>query len=72
MVVPKEGFVVMEKESVSSAPSVSPLRLQPQFPDFTIPVKVSFSFRIIKLCKGSPFFVFSASLMRIFEFCMSF
>jgi len=45
MVVPKEGLVVMDKESVSSASSDSHLRLQPHFPDFTIPVKVSsFSF----------------------------
>lgn len=41
MVVPKEGLVVMDKESLSSASSDSHLRLQPQFPDFTIPVKVS-------------------------------
>lgn len=44
MVVPKEGLLVMEKES---APSDSHLRLQPQFPDFTIPVKVSFFFLLV-------------------------
>lgn len=41
IVIPKDGFVVMQNDSVSSAPSDSPLRLQPQFPDLTIPVKVS-------------------------------
>ncbi|KAJ4897764.1 putative mitochondrial adenine nucleotide transporter BTL1 [Raphanus sativus] len=45
MVVPKEGFVVMTKESISSSPSESPLRLQPQFPDLTIPVKDFFKSR---------------------------
>ncbi|WZY84115.1 hypothetical protein YC2023_030499 [Brassica napus] len=45
MVVPKEGFVVMAKESISSSPSESPLRLQPQFPDLTIPVKEFFKSR---------------------------
>ena len=50
MAVPKEGFVGMVKDSVSSAPSESPLPLQPQFPDFTIPVKVSsFSFPLASL-----------------------
>ena len=51
MVVPKEGFVVMAKESISSSPSESPLRLQPQFPDLTIPVKVS-SFAYCFLCSS--------------------
>lgn len=62
MVVPKEGLVVMDKESISSAPSDSHLRLQPHFPDFTIPVKVSSFF--------SPSFwsSLSASFIRIFEF----
>jgi solute carrier family 25 phosphate transporter 23/24/25/41 len=45
MVVPKEGLVVMDKESVSSASSDSHLRLQPHFPDFTIPVKDFFKSR---------------------------
>ncbi|KAG2294372.1 hypothetical protein Bca52824_041041 [Brassica carinata] len=45
MVVPKEGFVVKAKESISSSPSESPLRLQPQFPDLTIPVKEFFKSR---------------------------
>ena len=51
MVVPKEGFVVKAKESISSSPSESPLRLQPQFPDLTIPVKVS-SFSVCFLCSS--------------------
>ena len=51
MVVPKEGFVVMAKESISSSPSESPLRLQPQFPDLTIPVKVS-TFAYCFLCSS--------------------
>lgn len=49
MVVPKEGFVGMVKDSVSSAPSESPISLQPQFPDFTIPVKVC-SFSLLESC----------------------
>ncbi|XP_010545491.1 PREDICTED: probable mitochondrial adenine nucleotide transporter BTL1 [Tarenaya hassleriana] len=45
MVVPKEGLEVMVKETVSSPPSVPPVRLQLQFPDLTVPIREFFNSR---------------------------